>query len=61
MPKYKMQLVKYTLPDAIKKYNDELKLKETKNKRTGLCEFFKAQACFHCIYLLNFKLYGVSF
>ena len=28
-----MQLVKYTLPDAIKKYNDKLKLKETKNQR----------------------------
>lgn len=33
MPKYKLQLVKYTLPDAIKKYNDKLKLKETKNQR----------------------------
>ncbi len=33
MPKYKLKLVKYTIPDAIKKYNDELKLKETKNKR----------------------------
>lgn len=33
MPKYKLQLVKYTFPDAIKKYNDKLKLKETKNKR----------------------------
>lgn len=33
MPKYKLQLVKYTLPDAIKKYNDKLRLKETKNQR----------------------------
>lgn len=33
MPKYKLQLVKYTIPDAIKKYNDKLKLKETKNQR----------------------------
>ena len=28
MSKYKLQLVKYTLPDAIKKYNDKVKLKE---------------------------------
>ena len=33
MPKYKLKLEKYTLPDAIKKYNDKLRLKETKNQR----------------------------
>lgn len=33
MPKYKLKLEKYTLPEAIKKYNDKLKLKETKNQR----------------------------
>ena len=35
MPKYKLQLVKYTLPDGIKKYNDKVRLKESniqKNK-----------------------------
>ena len=33
MPKYKLKLEKYTLPEAIKKYNDKLRLKETKNQR----------------------------
>ena len=29
MPKYKLKLEKYTLPDAIKKYNDKIRLKES--------------------------------
>ena len=33
MPKYKLQLVKYTLPDAIKKYNDKVRLKESNIKK----------------------------
>lgn len=33
MPKYKLQLVKYTLPDAIKKYNDKIRLRESNIKK----------------------------
>ena len=36
MPKYKLKLVKYTLPDAIKKYNDKIRLKESNNQKNEI-------------------------
>ena len=36
MPKYKLKLEKYTLPDAIKKYNDKVRLKESNNQKNEI-------------------------
>lgn len=41
MPKYKLQLVKYTLPDAIKKYNDKVKLKENNIQKDEISKKLK--------------------
>lgn len=41
MPKYKLQLVKYTLPDAIKKYNDKVKLKENNIQKEEISKKLK--------------------
>lgn len=41
MPKYKLQLVKYTLPDAIKKYNDKVKLKENNIQKDEISKRLK--------------------
>lgn len=41
MPKYKLQLVKYTLPDAVKKYNDKVKLKENSIQKDEISKKLK--------------------
>lgn len=41
MPKYKLKLEKYTLPDAIKKYNDKVKLKENNIQKDEISKKLK--------------------